>query len=60
MSSRLAALAAIGSVLLAGAASAAEGPVAATDNVEARLVAEVDAAAPGSTVLVGLHKIIRP
>jgi thiol:disulfide interchange protein DsbD len=45
---------------IAVAAAAVEGPVVATDNVEARLVAEVDAAAPGSTVLVGLHKIIRP
>jgi thiol:disulfide interchange protein DsbD len=45
---------------IAGAAGAVEGPVTATENVEARLVAEVDAVAPGSTVLVGLHKIIRP
>ncbi len=54
------AAAALAPLLLSGLAGAAEGPVVATDNVEARLVAEVDAVTPGSTVLVGLHKIIRP
>jgi thiol:disulfide interchange protein DsbD len=57
---RFTASALLAAATLVGAAGAAEGPVAATDNVEARLVSEVDAAAPGSTVLVGLHKIIRP
>jgi thiol:disulfide interchange protein DsbD len=47
-------------VLLGAAATAAEGPSVATDHVEARLVAAVDAAAPGETVLAGLHKIIVP
>ena len=58
MHHRLAAVAA--SLLLAVGAAAAEGPVVATDNVEARLVAEANAVAPGATILVGLHKIIRP
>jgi thiol:disulfide interchange protein DsbD len=57
---RLAATALAAAAGIAVAAAAVEGPVAATENVEARLVAEVEAAAPGSTILVGLHKIIRP
>ena len=56
----LCAAAALAGAAWAGAAGAVEGPSIATDNVEARLVAEVNAAEPGSTILVGLHKIIRP
>jgi thiol:disulfide interchange protein DsbD len=53
-------LAGLSALAAAGAASALEGPVVATENVEARLVAEVNAAAPGETIVIGLHKIIRP
>jgi len=43
-----------------GSAQAAQGPVSTTENVEARLVSSVDTVTPGATILVGLHKIIRP
>lgn len=43
-----------------GSAQAAQGPVSTTENVEARLVSNVDTVTPGATIFVGLHKIIRP
>jgi len=48
------------SVAMGAGALAAQGPVSATENVEARLVSSVDTVTPGDTILVGLHKIIRP
>lgn len=57
---RLVLLAILGSLGLASPVAGAEGAVVKTDNVEARLVAERNGVAPGETIHVALHKIIRP
>ncbi len=50
---------ALACAMWAAAAAAEEGPAVRTDNVEARLVVSTTAVAPGDTITVGLHKIIR-